>query len=247
MKKPFAVFDIDGTVARTSLFLATVHAMKRRGMLPSSDAKLIDLMLEKWLARDSDSSFEQYSDVCVKILEKALPTIKLDAYKSVTDEVIEKFSRRIYRYTVQLIKELKQKGYLIFAVSGSEHSLVERFCRQYGFDGWTGNEYEDDGKYFTGVTGTTFRDKTRYVKELAAEHGCTMKGSIAVGDTHGDIEMLEFAEYPIVFNPNKTLYEYALSSGWPIVVERKNVIYQIKAKDSVYKLAKPNPRRSAIP
>lgn len=245
--RPFAVFDIDGTVARTSLYLATVHAMKRRGMLPAADAKLIDVMLEKWLTRDSDSSFEQYSEVCIRIFEKALPTVKLDAYKSITDEVIEKFSRRIYRYTTELIKALKQKNYMIFAVSGSEHSIVERFCREYGFDDWTGNDYEHDGKYFTGVTGTTYRDKTRYVREMAAEHGCTMKGSIAIGDTHGDIEMLEFAEKPIAFNPNKTLYEYALASDWAIVVERKNVIYKLRARDGDYRLEKPKSSRTLIP
>jgi phosphoserine phosphatase len=60
---------------------------------------------------------------------------------------------------------------------------------------------------------------------------------VAVGDTHGDIEMLEFVEQPIAFNPNKTLYDYAREKGWQIVVERKNVIYQLGAVDGEYRLA----------
>jgi phosphoserine phosphatase len=34
-------------------------------------------------------------------------------------------------------------------------------------------------------------------------------------------------ETPICFNPNKKLYEYAKRSGWKIVVERKDVIYDL--------------------
>lgn len=234
--RPFAVFDIDGTVARTSLYLASVHSMKRRGMLPSKDSQAIDASLQKWLKRDSDDSFEDYSATCVEVLDRALSTIKVAAYKSAVDEVIDGFTHRIYRYTTKLIKELRAKDYLIFAVSGSEHSIVGRFCRAHGFDDWIGNSYEHDGNYFTGKIGTTYKDKTIYVDSLVKKHRATMQGSVAVGDTHGDIEMLESVERPIAFNPNKTLFEYAKKSGWEIVVERKNVTYELKADSKGHSL-----------
>lgn len=235
-RRPFAVFDIDGTVARTSLYLASVHAMKRRGMLPEADSKAIDKALQAWLGRSSDESFEEYAKLCINIFDRALPTVKYSAYTAVVDEVLERFSHKIYRYTTSLIKELKKQNYMIFAVSGSEQSIVERFCKMYGFDDYIGNTYEHDGLYFTGKTGTTFKNKVSYVERLAAKHGCAKKGSIAVGDTHGDIEMLEYAEKAIVFNPNKTLYEHATKVGWKIVVERKNVIYELGFDDGSYVL-----------
>ncbi len=236
-QKPFAVFDIDGTVARTSLYLATVHAMKRRGMLPDSDSKAIDEALQAWLGRSSDQSFEEYATLCIKIFGRALPTIKFSAYQAVIDEVMDKFAHKIYRYNINLIKALKEKQYMIFAVSGSEHSIVERFCKQYGFDDWIGNEYEHDGLYFTGKTGATYENKTAHVKKLVDKHGCTLRGSVAVGDTHGDIEMLQYVESPIAFNPNKSLFDHARDMGWKIVIERKNVIYELEPKDGTYILA----------
>ncbi len=236
MKRPFAVFDIDGTVARTSLYLATLHAMKRRGMLPDSDSKAIDEALEAWLSRSSDQSFEDYSRVCIAVFDRALPTIKFSAYQAVVDEVMQKFAHKIYRYTTGLITDLKKKQYMIFAVSGSEQSVVEHFCKQHGFDDWVGNKYEHDGLYFTGKMGATYKNKPSHVKKLVSKYGCTLQDSIAVGDTHGDIEMLEYVEKPIAFNPNKTLFDYARGAGWQIVIERKNVIYKLEPSNGQYVL-----------
>lgn len=227
--KRFAVFDIDGTVARTSLYLAGVHAMKRRGMLDKKDSNSIDRKLQDWLVRTDDLGFERYIETAIEVFNRTLPSIKIGDYASIVDEVMENFSHKIYRYTTELIKELKRKDYAVFAVSGSETSMVERFCNLHGFDDWIGNTYEHSDGYFTGKAGTTFRDKARYIKELVEKHGVTMEGSIGVGDTHGDIEMLEFVENPIAFNPNKTLYDHARRTGWKIVVERKNVVFELAA------------------
>lgn len=232
----FAVFDIDGTVARTSLYLASVHAMKRRGMLAPADSDLINAKLQDWLARTDDLGFERYSTAAIDVFNRTLPTIKVTAYESVVDEVLEKFGHKIYRYTTELIKKLKKKNYLIFAVSGSEMSIVERFCMLYGFDDWIGNNYVHDGAYFTGEVGTTFKDKTKYVEQLMEKHAVGLGGSIAVGDTHGDIEMLEFVDTAVAFNPNRTLYDHAKEKGWDIVVERKNVIFELTRSDDGYRL-----------
>lgn len=236
-RRPFAVFDIDGTVARTSLYLAIVHAMKRRGMLPDKDAVAIDTALQAWLGRSSDQSFEDYARLCITVFDRSLPTIKFSAYQAVVDEVLERFSHKIYRYTTELIKDLKKQNYMIFAISGSEQSIVERFCARYGFDDCIGNSYEHDGLYFTGKIGATFKDKVTYVEQLVTKHGCTKRDSIAVGDTHGDIEMLEYADQAIAFNPNKTLFDYARGAGWQIVIERKNVIYKLEPENGKYILA----------
>jgi phosphoserine phosphatase len=48
-----------------------------------------------------------------------------------------------------------------------------------------------------------------------------------VGDTEGDIPLLESVSRPICFNPNQNLYSYAKRMNWEVVVERKDVIYTI--------------------
>ena len=49
--------------------------------------------------------------------------------------------------------------------------------------------------------------------------------------------MLDIVEHPVAFNPDKGLYEAAVSHHWPIVVERKNVVYELKPDKDGYRLA----------
>jgi phosphoserine phosphatase len=69
------------------------------------------------------------------------------------------------------------------------------------------------------------------------KHGVSREGSIAIGDSGSDIAMLELVERPIAFNPTKGLFEHAKANNWEIVIERKNVVYELKANDGSYVLA----------
>jgi hypothetical protein len=66
------------------------------------------------------------------------------------------------------------------------------------------------------------------VKNIVKEHGFTLDGSYGVGDTHRDSSLLKLVDNPIAFNPNAALYDTAIENGWPIVVERKNMIYEMQ-------------------
>jgi len=48
-----------------------------------------------------------------------------------------------------------------------------------------------------------------------------------VGDSESDINLLEIVGKPICFNPTLTLYQEAKRRNWSVVVERKNVIYEL--------------------
>ncbi|MEM6998160.1 MAG: HAD-IB family phosphatase [Patescibacteria group bacterium] len=237
MQKPFAVFDIDGTVARTSLFLATVHEMMRRQMTSKEDSDRIHAALDDWIMRRSDGAFHVYEMLCVEVLYKELGNVKISAYESVLDKVIEKFSGKTYKYTTNLIKQLKDEGYMVLAVSGSEQKAVARFCKLHGFDDYIGVDFHRDGFYFTGSATDVVHNKHTYLQELIDRHDLSRHDSIGVGDTKSDIEMLKMVAEPICFNPNKELLEYARKAGWKIVIERKDVVYELDKKGKVYTLS----------
>jgi phosphoserine phosphatase len=44
------------------------------------------------------------------------------------------------------------------------------------------------------------------------------------------VGFLEMVHTPIAFNPNRSLFEVARRSSWPIVVERKDVIYNLQKR-----------------
>ena len=69
--------------------------------------------------------------------------------------------------------------------------------------------------------------KGKVLESLIKKHNLTNVGSVGYGDTMGDIDMLRLVEHPIAFNPEETLYNIAQQENWEIVVERKNVIYNL--------------------
>lgn len=237
MTKPFAVFDIDGTVARTSLFLASVHEMMRRHMIPQTDADEIHEKLDAWLKRKHSQAFVEYEQLCIEVLFRELGNTKVSAYEAIIDEVMRKFGQRTYLYTKNLIKKLQNDGYMILAVSGSEEKLLGRFCKEYGFDDWVGTDFHKDGFYFTGSATDVVSNKHIYLQRLLDKHQLSIADSIGVGDTLSDVKMLEMVDNPICFNPSQELYEEARLRGWKIVIERKDVVYELTRPDNTFILA----------
>ena len=134
-------------------------------------------------------------------------------------------------------KFLKNKGYKLIAISGSSEDIVGRIATNYGFDLWVGSKYEKDISGFTGNNFVASSNKKEILSGIIKEHNLSMKGSYAVGDTANDASILEMVENPIAFNPNKALYDIARSKGWKIVIERKNVSYELTStNDGTYTL-----------
>lgn len=208
----------------------------RRSMIPEADSKRIHEALNNWLHRDSDDAFSKYENICVEVLYRELENIKVSAYNSVLDAVIKNFGERVYKHTVLQIKQLKEEGYMVLAVSGSEQKAVARFCKLYGFDDYVGVDFHKDGFYFTGAATDVVHNKHVYLQQLIDKHKLDRHDSIGYGDTGSDIEMLKMVSEPICFNPNRELFNHAKIMGWKIVVERKNVTYELQKGRHGYQL-----------
>ena len=107
---------------------------------------------------------------------------------------------------------------------------MDEFCQAYGFDKVYGRIYEIGPQdRFTGTVTDEhiIENKAAIVQRVLQNFSTAPTHTLAVGDTEGDIPLLEAVEEAICFNPNQTLYEHAKRRGWSIVVERKDVIYKI--------------------
>lgn len=118
-------------------------------------------------------------------------------------------------------------SFFTVAISGSQQELVEPFAKRYGFDMWVGQQWERDGEFFTGSMKKTHTGKDKILKRIVEEHNLTMKDSYAVGDSNGDSGMLSIVDNAVAFNPTYELYEKAVAHGWKIVIERKNISYEL--------------------
>jgi HAD superfamily hydrolase (TIGR01490 family) len=237
MKKKFAVFDIDGTIARTALFFQIVDELLEREVLPIAFKSELDELFDNYRKRTHKDAFRDYSQKSVDILLENLTTVPVTEYRKAVDVVAPKTAKYVYVYTRDLIEELRKQDYFLIALSGSEMYSVQKFSEHFGFDLAVGERYHEKDGYFTGEIEQVVHRKDKFIRAFIEDHNLTLKGSYGVGDSMGDFGMLEMVEHPIAFNPEDRLFEKAKSMGWDIVVERKNVTYELRQADGHYILA----------
>ena len=238
--RKFAVFDIDGTLIRWQLYHAMTDALAKEGHVDEAlyqstkDARMV------WKRRAHSESFKAYEKKLIKSYEAVLKGITPGQLEKVTQQVFNEYKDQVYIYTRDLAAQLKEKGYMLLAISGSQVEIVKKVADYYGFDDCVGTVYQQRAGKFTGEKTVASADKAEVLGELIKRHGLIKQGSIAVGDSASDISMLEMVEQPIAMNPEKALYEQAKKSGWKIVLERKNVVYELEKKSGKYQLVKTN-------
>lgn len=223
-----AFFDVDGTLFRSSLFIELVEECIVAGIFPERIRAQYEREHTAWLNREG--TYEAYIEAMVAAFMEHIRGVYYGDFADVGRRVVEKQWKQTYRYTRDLIRDLKEKGYFIVAISQSPKTILDEFCRTHGFDKVYGRMYEIGPRdLFTGeVTDLEFiKDKSQVVSRVLLKEGLSREDSIGVGDTEGDIPLLESVEMPICFNPNRALYEYAQKKKWPIIVERKDVVYTI--------------------
>lgn len=233
--KPFAVFDIDGTLFRSGLYREVVYELIRNKVMPSSILQTIIEKEKAWQKRAHGSAFVEFEQALVEAMNAALPKLKITDFDQAAQNVIDAHRDNVYVYTRDLARDLKAKGYTLIAISGSHKELVEPFAKHYNFDICVGAEYERGDQFFTGkALSLTHKGKDTYLSQLILEHNLTLDRSVAVGDSRGDIEMLAMVENPIAFNPERELFEAAAKNSWKIVIERKNMVYELEPKDDQF-------------
>jgi HAD superfamily hydrolase (TIGR01490 family) len=235
--RSFAVFDIDGTIIRWQLYHAIADELAKEGHLDQEQYENVKAARLTWKQRAHETSWHDYEKALINFYEVAVKDVSVDILKQACGTVLDRYKDQVYTYTRDLIRELKNRDYLLFAISASQDMIVQLLAMYYGFDDSGGSTYEiKDGK-FTGHSEILKSErKPEFLKQLVEKHGASWQGSIAVGDSEGDIPMLSAVEQPIAFNPTKELFEHAKTSGWKIVVERKSMIYELENHDGNYKL-----------
>ncbi len=228
MKQPVALFDIDGTVFRSSLLIELVTELVQAKVFPAEVHTMYEVSHQAWLEREG--TYQTYINDVIEAFLTHITGVYYGDFADVGRNVVTKQRKRVYRYTRDLIKTLKQNGYYLVAISQSPKSILDEFCSQYGFDKVYGRIYElDTTGCFTGSVTDEYliKNKANIAQRVFEQGNFAEAGSIAIGDTDGDISLLQSVERAICFNPNQILFEHAKRNGWEVVVERKDVIYTL--------------------
>lgn len=229
-----AFFDIDGTLHRNSLLIEHFKKLVRYEVIdPRSWHYSVKYTYDQWRKRERD--YEDYMLELIDIYVEALRGRKKDDLEFISEQVIRLNGEIVYRYTRDRILWHKQQGHKVFFISGSPLFLVSRMAEKYGVDDYRGAHYlTDDAGCFTGEVIPMWDavSKEKSMKGLIEKYDLDLGESYAYGDTRGDISMLKMVAHPIAINPTRELVDALqsdadLSSRSLIIVERKDVIYQM--------------------
>lgn len=236
MSKPYAAFDIDGTLFRSSLIVEFVNEAVVEGVFPESAQEGYQDKFNAWKQRAHHKAYEEYIDSVVDVFLSNIAGKEKGEIARIGEKLVESKHQETYVYTRELVQKLKETHFVI-AISGSNVEFLEPFVKNYGFDMWYGSELElENGRYTGRDAQKGHHNKDATLSNIVENHNLLYEGSIAVGDSSPDIPMLELAETAIAFNPSYSLYEHARTAGWKIVIERKNTIYQLEKNDDKYYL-----------
>ena len=231
--RPIAIFDIDGTIFRSSLTIELFKRLVREEIFRKDAMIKVRKSERKWINREGH--YEDYIRDVVSAYLKAMIGVKRSQVVRASRKVIREQKYRTYRFTRNLLQKIGSR-YVTIGISGSPLEVVGEYNKFLKFDKFYGSEFGVDkkGRY----TGVVLHEPPRYKKEVVIRyldrHKFSLKGSIGVGDTESDIGFLDLVEKPIAFNPNARLAQYAKKRNWPIVIERKDLIIEFNPEKVKY-------------
>ncbi len=225
-REPLAVFDVDGTLFRRGLLPALTRRLVDEGVFPERVREELSEDYYAWV--DRRGSYEVYDELVVRLFLRELKGVPVEELRRCAKVEVEAHGRRLHIYTRDLALRLKEAGYYLIAISGSPTEILEIFLKPLGFErAWGTVLGQEEGCYTGEILHHPFSDKRGVLDRFLSEASLSLDNSVGVGDTLSDAGFLEMVQTPIVFNPNRSLFEVAHQRGWPIVVERKDVVYNL--------------------
>lgn len=227
-KRRLAIFDVDGTIFRSSLFIELVERLIEEKHLPRKMQGVYAAQKERWMNREGE--YDAYVSAMVRASQMYFSDIEIAHMKTAARHVVQAQWKQVYRYTRDLIRDIKEKQYFMLAVSHSPKVVLDYFCPRLGFDKWYGILYATDQQNrLTGevVDEDVILNKATILKRAVKNQNLTLDRSVGVGDSESDVPFLSLVAKPICFNPSSGLYRHAKKKKWPVVVERKDVIYEL--------------------
>ena len=236
MKKIAAFFDIDGTLYREGLITEMFKKLIKYEIIQSEKwYNEVRPEFLKWDKRQGD--YDIYLLKMIDIYIEAIKGLTKEQIEFIAHNVIEQKGERVYTFSRERIKWHKEQGHILFTISGSPVELVKGMASKYGFDHYRGAIYELDhnGRY-TGEVDAMWdsESKKQALLDFADKYDIDLTKSFAYGDTSGDFSMFKLVQNPYAINPTRELLKKIYDNKdvmdkINIIVERKDVIYDLKA------------------
>jgi phosphoserine phosphatase len=192
MKYRLILFDVDSTLIKQEV----IDLLAEK----SGHGREVQQITARAMAGEID--FSQALSKRVSLLE-GLP-------ESVFDEVISEIS--FAEGFDELFSFLRKNGFLVGAVSGGFHNVLDKLFARLQLDFLRANVLEVvDGRLTGKITAAPVdrMAKARALREFAALHKVELENTVAVGDGANDLEMIEIAGLGVSYMGKEILRQKA--------------------------------------
>ena len=107
-RRRVAIFDIDGTIFRSSLLIELLNVLIERGNIDESVRKEYNREHKHWLSRRGD--YGSYIGAVVRTFDSHIKGVHYSDFAEASKTVIERYQNHTYRYTRDLVLKLKRKN-----------------------------------------------------------------------------------------------------------------------------------------
>lgn len=214
MERKLAVFDIDGVLYGGHTIFEIIQRQEKEGFIKEGTWKLIENELYAY-----KTNKKTYKEAANQMLVVFLAALRGKSYKEVKDNV-RKFLKgelvNFYPYFAEILPTLK-KTHDVYLITTNLHVTAETLTEIYELQGFLSTEEEVVDGIYTGNVTRSLAGEKKIIRELFTKY--KREGSIAVGDSVNDIDMLLEVETPICMNPDSKLSIYAKEYNWRVVNE----------------------------
>jgi HAD superfamily hydrolase (TIGR01490 family) len=213
-----AFFDIDGTITKTTILLPLIWYQRARLSWPRFVLFALSLLVRApyylWVDRRSRARF----NVVFYRRYAGLNAEDVRAWHRRTFS--ENLQRRIFPATLELLRDHKQRGYLVVLITGGLDLVMQPLAEYLHADELIASHIAERDGVLTGVLdGPAVADEQKavFVHEIVKRDGIDLSQSIAYGNSMGDARMMECVGHAVAVNPDGRLGRLAVKRGWRIV------------------------------
>ena len=179
-----AIFDLDGTLTRERSIWEYIHKKLEKWY------GFAEKYQQRFLA--GEISYEQFCELDAQVWKG----MKLEELTHLVETV------PFYPGVDELISHLKKKGLKLGMVSSGLSVLSDWVHKKFGFDYSVSNDLIHENGTLTGKVRIQvyYDQKGTWVSKILNQFGVRPEESIAIGDSLGDMDMLQMAGFSVAFN-----------------------------------------------
>lgn len=225
-----AFFDLDKTVIARASMIAFGRSFRQAGMINRrvmARAAWNGLVFHT-LGADEER-MRKFRESALRITRgwnhEAVGSLVRDTLTAVIDPIV-------YDEALELIRDHRDAGRLVFIVSASPEEIVIPLASYLGADGAIASRarIDADGNYTGEVDIYAYGPyKAHAIAEVAEARGIDLAGSWAYSDSATDEPMLRSVGHPVAVNPDRELARLSIAEGWPIL----NFTHRVPLRDRV--------------